>query len=131
MKVVQADVAIDADCRRLAARAAEWGRLDSWSTMRVPPSMSLTADLDALSAEDFHRIYGVTRSALSDGPGAVLARGGRTRRRARSSVVNALGRCAQRDGSSAYTASKAALNTMTCRRPRACAAHSVNAVCPG
>ena len=28
VKVVQADVAIDDDCRRLAAAASEWGRLD-------------------------------------------------------------------------------------------------------
>jgi hypothetical protein len=31
VKVVQADVAIDADCRRLAAAASEWSRLDYWS----------------------------------------------------------------------------------------------------
>jgi NAD(P)-dependent dehydrogenase (short-subunit alcohol dehydrogenase family) len=28
VKVVQADIAIDEDCRRLAAAASEWGRLD-------------------------------------------------------------------------------------------------------
>ena len=28
VKVVQADVAIDEDCRRLVAAASEWGRLD-------------------------------------------------------------------------------------------------------
>jgi 3-oxoacyl-[acyl-carrier protein] reductase len=58
VKVVQANIADDGDCRRLAAAASEWDRLDilvnnAGTTKHVPNP----ADLDALSAEDFHWKY--------------------------------------------------------------------------
>jgi NAD(P)-dependent dehydrogenase (short-subunit alcohol dehydrogenase family) len=60
VKLMQADVAEDEDCRRLAAAASDWGRLDilinnAGATKHVPNP----GDLDALSAEDFHRLYAV------------------------------------------------------------------------
>ena len=36
--IVQGDVAEDADCRRIAAAAARFGRLDAWSTTPASPS---------------------------------------------------------------------------------------------
>jgi 3-oxoacyl-[acyl-carrier protein] reductase len=60
VKVVQADVAIDDDCRRLAAAASDWGRLDILvNNASATKHVSNLADLDALSAEDFHRLYAV------------------------------------------------------------------------
>ena len=57
--VVQGDVSRDEDCRKIAAAAAAWGRLDvlvnnAGTTKHVPHG-----DLDGLSAEDFQRIYAV------------------------------------------------------------------------
>src|SRR5262245_28426486 len=60
VKVVRADVAIDEDCRRLAAAAADWGRLDILvNNASATKHVANPADLDALSAEDFHRLYAV------------------------------------------------------------------------
>ena len=130
VKVVQGDVAIDEDCRRLAAAASEWGRLDilinnASATKHVPNA----ADLDALTAEDFQRLYGVNtigpfqmiRAARS-----LLEAGARAAERA-SSVVN-VSSASSLDGSGssvAYAASKAALNTPDLvARPRARTVHS-------
>src|SRR5439155_17209252 len=57
--VVQGDVSRDEDCRKIAAAAAPWGRLDALinnagTTKHVPHDK-----LDALSAEDFQRIFAV------------------------------------------------------------------------
>src|ERR1700754_2716809 len=57
--VVQGDVSRDEDCRKIAAAAAPWGRLDALinnagTTKHVPHDR-----LDELSAEDFQRIFGV------------------------------------------------------------------------
>jgi 3-oxoacyl-[acyl-carrier protein] reductase len=58
--VVQADVANDVDCRRLAAAASEWGRLDILiNNASATKHVANPADLDALSAEDFQRLYSV------------------------------------------------------------------------
>ena len=57
--VVQGDVSRDEDCKKIAAAAAGWGRLDvlvnnAGTTKHVPHH-----DLDGLTAEDFQRIYAV------------------------------------------------------------------------
>lgn len=49
VKVVQADVAIDADCRRLAAAASEWAGSMYWSTMRARPDMPRTLPISMRS----------------------------------------------------------------------------------
>src|ERR1700723_4642193 len=56
--VVQGDVSRDEDCRKIAAAAAPWGRLDvlvnnAGTTKHVPHG-----DMDGLSAEDFQRPFG-------------------------------------------------------------------------
>ena len=65
--VVQADIANhDADCRKLAATASEWGRLDVLiNNASATTSVANPANLDALSAEEVQRLYGITRSARS------------------------------------------------------------------
>jgi 3-oxoacyl-[acyl-carrier protein] reductase len=135
--VVQGDVSRDEDCLRLAEAAAAWGSLNvlvnnAGTTKHVPDH----SQLDQLSAEDFHRIYGVnvvgpyqmTRAARP-----LLEEGARLSGRA-SSVVNvsSIAGLSGVGSSVAYAASKGALNTMTVSLARALApAIRVNAVCPG
>lgn len=131
--LAQGDVASDDDCRRIAAAAAAFGCVDALfnnaGTTKFAPNH---ADLDAVSAEDFQRIYGVnvvgsfqmiraTRALLEAGPraGAVVNT---------ASIAGVMG-----NGSSVpYAASKGALVTMTISLARALAPKiRVNAICPG
>jgi 3-oxoacyl-[acyl-carrier protein] reductase len=132
VRLVQGDVAQDADCARLAAAAMEaFGRIDMLVNNAGTTKFMDHADLDGLSAEDFQNIYAVNvigpfqmiRACLAglkaSGGGAVVNV---------SSIAGVLG-----IGSSvAYAASKGALNTMTLSLARALAPDvRVNAVCPG
>jgi NAD(P)-dependent dehydrogenase (short-subunit alcohol dehydrogenase family) len=132
VKLVQGDVSDDADCRKIAAAAEPYGKLDALvnnagTTKHVPKH----ADLDGLSKEDFLRIFATNtvapfqmvracRNLLeASGLGSVLMT---------SSIAGVTG-----GGSSvAYAASKGALNTMTLSLARALAPKiRVNAICPG
>lgn len=135
--VVQGDVSSDVDCRRLAAAAAPWGRLDALvnnagTTKHVPDH----SQMDELSADDFHRIYGVNVVGpfqMIRAARALLTEGARLSGRA-SSVVNvsSIAGISGVGSSVAYAASKGALNTMTLSLARALAPTiRVNAVCPG
>src|SRR4029077_4914923 len=56
----QADVASDADCRALAQPALnKWGRIDALINNAGITKFAAASDLDALSAEDFQRVYAV------------------------------------------------------------------------
>ena len=129
--MIRADVADDADCRRLAAAALErWGRIDGLVNNAGTTRFVLMRDLDGLSAEDFHRIYSVNligayqmvracQAALRTARGAVVNV---------SSIAGSMG-----TGSSyAYACSKGALNTLTMALARALGPEiRVNAVLPG
>lgn len=130
---IVADVADEAECRRTVEAVARYGKVDALfnnagTTVFVPSH----ADLDAVTAEDFDRIFRVNvtgaylmiraaRSLLEAAPlpGAVV----------NTSSFAAFGGM----GSSVpYAASKGALNTMTFALARALAPKiRVNAVCPG
>lgn len=131
--LAQGDVALDADCARIAAAAAPFGRIDALfnnaGTTKFAPNH---ADLDAVSGEDFAHLYAVNvigayqmiraaRHLLEAAPqaGAVVNT---------ASVAGVLG-----IGSSVpYAASKGALITMTLSLARALAPKiRVNALCPG
>jgi 3-oxoacyl-[acyl-carrier protein] reductase len=134
--VVQGDVSKDEDCKKIAAAAAKWGRLDALvnnagTTKHVPHGK-----MDDLSANDFQRIYGVnvigpyqmTRAARS-----LLEEGSKVSGLP-SAVVNVSSVAGIGGGGSsvAYAASKGALNVMTMSLARALAPLiRVNAVCPG
>jgi NAD(P)-dependent dehydrogenase (short-subunit alcohol dehydrogenase family) len=134
--VVQGDVSRDEDCRKIAAAAAPWGRLDvlinnAGTTKHVPHG-----DMDGLSSEDFQRLFGVNtigpfqmvRAARS-----LLEAGAKASGRA-SSVVNvsSVAGISGVGSSVAYAASKGALNTITLSLARALAPLiRVNTVCPG
>ncbi len=134
--VVQGDVARDEDCRKIAAAAGRWGRLDALINNAGTTKHVAHHDLDGLSAEDFQRIYAVNtigpyqmiRAARSLLQAGAAAAGHSAAVVNVSSVAGVTG-----VGSSvAYAASKGALNTMTLSLARALApAIRVNTVCPG
>ena len=126
---VQADVANDADCRRLVAAAMDaWGRLDGLVNNAGTTKFCDHADLDGLSAEDFQAIYAVNVIGpyqMSRAAAAVMKEGAIVNIASMAGVMGI--------GSSiAYAASKGALNTMTLSLARVLGPGiRVNAVCPG
>ena len=131
--VVQGDVGDDAACRAIAAAADGFGRVDAlFNNAGITKFAPNHADMDAVNAEDFLRLYQVNvigafqmiraaRSLLEAGEtaGAVVNT---------SSIAGVTG-----IGSSVpYAASKGALTTLTLSLARALAPKiRVNAVCPG
>lgn len=130
--IVQGDVAADADCRKIAAAAEPFGRIDALFNNAGTTTFAAHGDMDAVSAEDFLRLYSVNvvgafqmvracRPLLEAAPqpGAVVNT---------ASIAGVTG-----IGSSVpYAASKGALTTMTLSLARALAPKiRVNAVCPG
>ena len=128
---VDADVSLDADCRRLAAATlARFGRIDALVNSAATTQFVSMQDLDALNAADFERVFAVNTigayqmvRAVSDSikhsHGAIVNV---------SSIAGSTG-----TGSSyAYSASKAALNSLTVALARNLAPRvRVNAVVPG
>ncbi|MDP1736024.1 MAG: SDR family oxidoreductase [Caulobacter sp.] len=131
--VVQGDVGEDADCRRIAAAAEPFGRIDAlFNNAGVTKFAPNHGDLDAVDADDFLRLYKVNvvgafqmiraaRALLEAAPqpGAVVNT---------ASIAGVTG-----IGSSVpYAASKGALTTMTLSLARGLAPNiRVNAICPG
>jgi NAD(P)-dependent dehydrogenase (short-subunit alcohol dehydrogenase family) len=130
--IAQGDVANDADCRKIAAAAKQaFGRIDILVNNAGTTKFAGHRDLDALSAEDFAKIYAVNvigafqmiRACVEDlrahHDGAVVN-------------VSSIAGVEGLGSSVAYAASKGALNTMTLSLARALAPEiRVNAVCPG
>jgi NAD(P)-dependent dehydrogenase (short-subunit alcohol dehydrogenase family) len=130
--LVQGDVASDDDCRKIAAAAQPFGRIDALFNNAGTTTFAAHGDMAAVSADDFLRLYSVNvvgafqmvraaRALLEAGsrPGAVVNT---------ASIAGVTG-----IGSSVpYAASKGALNTMTLSLARALAPKvRVNAICPG
>jgi 3-oxoacyl-[acyl-carrier protein] reductase len=132
VRVVQGNVAADADCRKMAAAAMEaFGRIDILVNNAGTTKFAGHRDLDALSAEDFANIYAVNVIGAFQ---MIRACAGGLRAHGDGAVVN-VSSIAGIEGlgsSVAYAASKGALNTMTLSLARALAPEiRVNAVCPG
>jgi 3-oxoacyl-[acyl-carrier protein] reductase len=129
--VVGADVADDADCRRLVAAAAgQWGRLDALVNNAGTTLFCAHDDLDGLQAEDFQRLYatntiGAFQMARAAAPLLRAARGSIVNV---ASIAGVLG-----VGSSlAYACSKAAMLALNKSLARSLGPEvRVNAVCPG
>src|SRR6201982_2112607 len=134
--VVQGDVSRDEDCKKIAAAAAPWGRLDVLVNNAGTTKHVAHDNLDGLSAEDFQRIYAVNTIGpfqMIRAARPLLEAGAKAAGRS-SAVVNISSVAGISGGGSsvAYAASKGALNTMTQSLARALAPHiSVNTVCPG
>ena len=128
----RADVSRDADCRRMVGEAmAKWGRVDALVNNAGVTKFAPADDLDALNAEDFQRMYGVNVI----GPYQMIrAVAPHMKRQGRGSIVNvsSISGVTGLGSSTAYAASKGALNTMTLTLARALGPEiRVNAVCPG
>jgi 3-oxoacyl-[acyl-carrier protein] reductase len=129
--VVQGNVANDADCKRIAQAALDkWGRIDGLINNAGITKFVDQRDLDGIDAEDFQRLYAVnvvgpyqmTRAATP----ALQKQGGSVVMISSMSGITGVG------SSTAYVATKGALNTMTLALARALAPKvRVNAVCPG
>jgi NAD(P)-dependent dehydrogenase (short-subunit alcohol dehydrogenase family) len=130
--IVQGDVASDEDCKRIVEAARPFGRIDALFNNAGQTTFAGHADMAAVSADNFARIYAVNvigpfqmiraaRELLEAGPqpGAVVNT---------ASIAGVTG-----IGSSVpYAASKGALITMTLSLARALAPKiRVNAICPG
>ena len=130
--IVQGDVGADDTCKAIVAQAMEaWGRVDVLVNNAGMTKAADPGDLDALSAEDFERIYRVNligayqmiRAAV---PALKGAEGGNVVNTSSIAGITGMG------SSIAYAASKGAMNAMTLALARSLAPDiRVNAVCPG
>jgi NAD(P)-dependent dehydrogenase (short-subunit alcohol dehydrogenase family) len=130
--VVQGDVAEDEDCRKIANAAAKFGKIDALANNAGITKMAPNhGDLNALSKDDFFRVYAVNTVGpfqMIRAARALLEASGKASVLMTSSIAAVTG-----VGSSvAYAASKGALNTMTISLARSLAPKiRVNAICPG
>ncbi len=131
-----ADVSHDADCRRAVDAVAErWQRLDAVincaGTTRVVPH----AQLEAIDAAEFERVYRVNLIGLYQMARAAVPLLTASATPARSSCVINISSLAGLNGtgsSIAYAASKGAVNALTLSLARNLAPHiRVNAIAPG
>jgi NAD(P)-dependent dehydrogenase (short-subunit alcohol dehydrogenase family) len=130
--LAQGDVSDDAACKAVAAKAASYGRIDALANnagiTKFAPSHG---DLDALSREDFERIFAVNVVAPFQ-----MLRAARplleAAERASVLMVSSIAGVTGIGSSLAYAASKGALNTMTLSLARVLGPKiRVNALCPG
>jgi 3-oxoacyl-[acyl-carrier protein] reductase len=131
--VVQGDVADDEACKTIAKAAEPFGRIDAlFNNAGITKFAMNHGDLDAVSADDFIRLYQV--NVIGAFQMVRAARSLLEAAKAPSAVVNTSSIAGLRGiGSSIpYAASKGAMNTMTLSLARALAPKiRVNAVCPG
>jgi 3-oxoacyl-[acyl-carrier protein] reductase len=130
--LAKGDVANDKDCRALAQAALDkWGRIDALINNAGITKFARASDLDALDAEDFQRIYAVNVIGAYQMTRACVPA---MKKQGMASIVNISSLSGVRGvgSSTAYIASKGALNAMTLTLARALAPEiRVNAVCPG
>jgi len=130
--MAKGDVSDDDACKKIVQTVIDkWGRVDILVNNAGTTQFADHDDLDALQAEDFHRIYGVNVIGAYQ---MIRACAPYMKKQGAGSVVNVSSIAAVTGiGSSvAYAASKGALNTMTLSLARALAPEiRVNAVCPG
>lgn len=130
--LAQGDVSNDDDCKKIAKAAVDkWGRIDVLVNNAGTTQFANHADLDALSADDFLRIYKVNVVGAYQ---MIRACAPHMRAAGKGSVVNvsSIAGVTGIGSSVAYAASKGALNTMTLSLARSLAPLiRVNAVCPG
>ena len=129
---VKADVADDAACKALVKETLErFGRIDALMNSAGETKVAPAGDLDALSGEDFMRLYRnnvVSVYQMTRAAAAALKESGQ------GSVVNIGSRAGVTGGgtSTAYAATKAAVHTLTKSLARALGPQvRVNCVSPG
>ena len=130
--MAKGDVSDDDACKKIVQTVIDkWGRVDILVNNAGTTQFADHDDLDALQAEDFHRIYGVNVIGAYQ---MIRACAPYMKEQGAGSVVNvsSIAGVTGIGSSVAYAASKGALNTMTLSLARALAPEiRVNAVCPG
>ena len=109
----------------------KWGRIDGLINNAGTTHFVNHANLEGLTADDFHRIYSVNVIGPYQMTRAVA---GQMKQQGRGAVVNvsSIAGVMGVGSSIAYTASKGALNTMTLSLARALGPEiRVNTICPG
>ena len=128
---IQGNVVFDDDCKKIAVEAIEqWGRIDGLINNAGITKFAAPGDLEALSANDFIDLY----STNVVGSYQMIRACADHLKTSRGSVVNisSIAGIKAIGSSTAYIASKAALNAMTVALARALAPEiRINAVCPG
>ena len=128
---IQGDVGNDDDCRRMAAEAFKrWGKINALVNSAGTTQFVPMADMDALNAEDFERVFRINVIGPYQMSRAVAPQ----MRATGGAIVNvsSIGALTGSGSSYAYSASKAALNTLTLSLARNLAPEiRVNAVLPG
>jgi NAD(P)-dependent dehydrogenase (short-subunit alcohol dehydrogenase family) len=130
--LAQGDVSDDAACRAIAEKANPYGRIDALANNAgVTKFAPAHGDLDALSREDFERIFAINVIApfqMLRAARPLLEAADRASVLMISSIAGVTG-----IGSSvAYASSKGALNTMTLSLARVLGPKiRINALCPG
>ncbi len=130
--LAQGDVSDDGACRAIAAKAEPYGRIDALANNAgITKFAPAHGDLDALTRQDFERIFAVNvigpyqmlraaRPLLEAADGASVL------------MVSSIAGVSGIGSSVAYAASKGALNTMTLSLARVLGPKiRVNALCPG
>lgn len=130
--LAKGDVSDDEACKNIVQTVIDkWGRVDILVNNAGTTLFADHDDLDALQAEDFHRIYGVNVIGAYQ---MIRACAPYMKEQGAGSVVNisSIAGVTGIGSSVAYAASKGALNTMTLSLARSLAPEiRVNAVCPG
>ncbi len=128
---VKANVAEDADCRRLAQAAIDsWGRIDVLVNNAGTTKFCAHADLEGLDAEDFHHLYSVNTIGAFQMIRAVVP----TMKKTGGTIVNvaSVAGLIGVGSSLAYACSKAAMLAINQSMARNLGPEiRVNAVCPG
>ncbi len=130
--LARGDVAVDADCRAMAQAALDkWGRIDALINNAGITKFVAASDLEGLDSADFQRLYAVNVI----GPYQMIrACAPAMKKQGKAAIVNISSISGVRGigSSTAYIASKGALNAMTLALARSLAPEiRVNAVCPG
>lgn len=129
---IQADVSSNTDCRNLADAAIKrWGHIDVLVNNAAVTRVIPDKDLEALSSEEFHRVYSTNLVGCFQMTRAVAPY---LKASGNAAVVNISSVAGLTGGGSsiAYAASKAALNSLTLSFARVLAPEvRVNAICPG
>jgi len=134
--VFDADVGVDADCRRAVDEvAAHWGRIDVLINCAGTTRFVPHADLAGIDDAEFERVYRVNLIGMFQMTRAAtpwLREAATARRSAGVINISSLAGLNGTGSSIAYAASKGAVNTLTLSLARSLAPHvRVNAIAPG
>lgn len=137
VRIEQGDVSDNDACITIANAAKDWGRIDVLvNNAGITKHAPQHGDMDALTTEDFQRLYGVNTIGpflmIRAARNLMLEAHQLTGHASSVVMISSIAGVTGIGSSVAYAATKGALNTMTLSLARALApAIRVNAICPG